>query len=137
MYLYIYWASGSPGPGGNSAPPVRILVQLLTIGTPVPASRFHSFFGIVFSSFGLPFGSSLWSLFVSFSDFLHPNFEHGFCSLYCVFYIDVGTLNLQNDTFYHNKTNICRKPPFLKQIQSSVISGSLLADFDINFHVYP
>ena len=46
-----------------------------------------------------------------FPYFLHPNFEHVFCLLDCVFYIDFGTLNLQNSTFYY----ICRKPLFFKQ----------------------
>ena len=57
------------------------------------------------------------------------------CSLFYCF-LQVGTLNPQNARYSVSKTNRFLKSPFRKQIETSMISGSLLAPFRYYFTLF-
>ena len=58
------------------------------------------------------------------------------CFVLCLF-MGFGTLNLQNDASYVGKTDSCLKLPLLKQIETSMISGSLFALLCHHFPCFP
>ena len=58
------------------------------------------------------------------------------CFVLC-FFIEFSTFDLQNDASYVCKTYSCLKLPLLKQLEKSMISGSLLALFCHHFLCFP
>ena len=75
---------------------------------------------IYFWCFGDPFWTPFWMLFF----------------VLCLF-IEFGTFDLQNDASYVGKTHSYLKLPLLKQLETSMISGSLLALFCHHFLCFP
>ena len=74
-------------------------------------------------------GSFLASILIVFHVFGIPFFENILCLLFFWFPTNFGTLDPRNARFYNGKTNTCRKSFFLKQIEKTMISCSLLASF--------
>ena len=65
---------------------------------------------------------------------LHQLFEHVFVIASFSIFLNSGTLIFRHDMLYHCKTYSCLKLPFRKQIDTSMIHGSLLASFSITSH---
>ena len=103
-------------------------------GSSLEAIILGSCFLPTFDVLGILFGLYFWC----FSIFFPFHFRTCFsgCFVLC-FFIEFGTFDLQNDASYVNKTHSCLKLPLLKQLEKSMISGSLVALFCHHFLCFP